>query len=81
VGLCDTVMKVHVAENRELLQVEVFWVVTPDSVVVGYQRFGGLYCSYLQGKLLDMLNNNCSRKTRHHGANWFVTYNVVRFMD
>jgi len=23
------------------MQVEVFWVVTPCSIVVGYQRFGG----------------------------------------
>jgi hypothetical protein len=30
------------------IKVEVFWAVTPCSVVVGYQRFGGLYCSHLQ---------------------------------
>jgi hypothetical protein len=29
--------------------VEVFWVVTPCSVVVGYQRFGGPSCLHLQG--------------------------------
>jgi len=29
------------------IQVEVFWVVTPCSVVVGYQRFGGLSCLHL----------------------------------
>jgi hypothetical protein len=31
-------------------QVEVFWVVMPCSVVVGYQRFGGQCCLYLQGE-------------------------------
>jgi hypothetical protein len=29
--------------------VEVFWVVTPCSDVVGYQRFGGTCCLHLQG--------------------------------
>jgi len=32
---------------RVLMQDEVFWVVTPCSVVVGYQRFGGPCCSHL----------------------------------
>jgi len=32
-----------------MFQVEVFWVVTPCNVVVGYQRFGGSCC-------LDMKN-------------------------
>jgi hypothetical protein len=32
-------------------QVAVFWVVTPCSDVVGYQRFGGPYCLYFQGKM------------------------------
>jgi len=31
------------------LQVEVFWVVTPCSVVVGYQHFRGPYCLHLLG--------------------------------
>jgi len=29
------------------IQVEVFWVVTPCSVVVGYQRFGEPCCLHL----------------------------------
>jgi hypothetical protein len=29
-------------------QAEVFWVVTPKSVVVGYQHFGGPCCLHLQ---------------------------------
>jgi hypothetical protein len=36
------------------IQVEVFRVVTPCSVVVGYQRFGGPYCLHLQGIILKM---------------------------
>jgi hypothetical protein len=31
------------------IQVEVFWVVMPCSVVAGYQRFGGPCCLHLQG--------------------------------
>jgi hypothetical protein len=31
------------------MQVEVFWVVTSRSVVVGYQRFGGPCCLHLHG--------------------------------
>jgi hypothetical protein len=33
-----------------VFQVDVFWVVTPSSVVVGYQRFGGPCCLHLQGE-------------------------------
>jgi hypothetical protein len=32
------------------IQVEFFWFVTPCSVVVGYQRFGGFCCLHLQGE-------------------------------
>jgi len=31
------------------IQIVVFWVVTPRSVVVGYHRFGWLCCLHLQG--------------------------------
>jgi hypothetical protein len=38
--------------NREIsFQVEDFCVVTPCSVVVGYQRFGELCCLHLQVKV------------------------------
>jgi hypothetical protein len=30
------------------IQVEVFWVMKPDSVIVGQQRFGESYCFHLQ---------------------------------
>jgi hypothetical protein len=33
-----------------IFQAEVFWVVTPCSVIVGYHRFGGSYCLHLQGE-------------------------------
>jgi len=32
-----------------MFQVEVFWVVTPCSFVVGYQSFGGPCCVHLLG--------------------------------
>jgi hypothetical protein len=38
--LVPTAVKIHVV---------VFWVVAPCNVVVGYQRFGGLYCLHLHG--------------------------------
>jgi hypothetical protein len=31
------------------IQVEIFWIVTPRSVVVGYQRFERPFCHHLQG--------------------------------
>jgi hypothetical protein len=34
-----------------IIQVEAFWIVTPCSVVVGYQRFGELCCLHLQTSL------------------------------
>jgi hypothetical protein len=33
---------------------EVFWVVTPCSVVVGYQRFRGPCCRHLQSEVTRM---------------------------
>jgi hypothetical protein len=33
------------------IQVEAFWVVTPCSVAVGYQRFRGPCCLHLQGEM------------------------------
>jgi hypothetical protein len=36
------------------IQVEVFWVVTPCSVVVGYRRFGGPCCIHLCCRVICM---------------------------
>jgi hypothetical protein len=33
------------------IQVEVFWVVTPCNVAVGYQCFGGSCCFHLEGEV------------------------------
>jgi hypothetical protein len=33
------------------MQVKVFWLVMPSSVVIGNQCFGGLYCIHLQGEV------------------------------
>jgi hypothetical protein len=37
--LVFTAVKIHI---------EVFWILTPRSVVVGYERFGGPYSIHLQ---------------------------------
>jgi hypothetical protein len=36
-----------------MIQVVVFWVMTPCSDVVGYQRFGGPCCLHLQGEVSE----------------------------
>jgi hypothetical protein len=41
-----------VAFTVVIFQVEVFWVVTPCSVVVGYQLFSSPRCLHLQGSLV-----------------------------
>jgi len=38
------------------IQVEVCWVLTPCSVVVGYLRFRGLWCLHLQGEVKIMMD-------------------------
>jgi hypothetical protein len=45
------------------IRIEVFWVVTLCSVVVGYQRFGGPCCLHLQGGS-KVLRNSGRRRTR-----------------
>jgi hypothetical protein len=40
-----------------MYQMVVFWVVTPYSVVVGYQRFRGPCCLYLQDEVAGMGEN------------------------
>jgi hypothetical protein len=40
-----------------MFHVEVFCVMTPCSVVVGYQRFGGPCCHHLQGKVVGVGEN------------------------
>jgi len=41
-----------------LFQVEVFWIVKLCSVVVGYQRFRGPHCLFIQGKVAQMGKND-----------------------
>jgi len=38
-------------QSRFKSRSEVFWVVIPYNVVVGYQHFGGTCCLYLQGNI------------------------------
>jgi len=35
------------------IQVEVFWIVTQHSVIIGYQHFRGPCCLHLQGEVND----------------------------
>jgi hypothetical protein len=44
-----------VLRNYILVEVEVFWVVTPCSVMVGHQRFGGLCWLHLYGEMMYLL--------------------------
>jgi hypothetical protein len=44
-----TVETLH--EEREGIYIVIFWGFTPCSLVVGeYQRFGGIFCLYLQSR-------------------------------
>jgi hypothetical protein len=44
-------MRVFGAFTAVMFNVEVFWVVTPCSVVVGYQHFRGPCCLKLEGEV------------------------------
>jgi len=50
-SLCKNVQNSEILEavTAMNIQVEVFQIVTPRSVVVRYQRFGGAFCLHLQG--------------------------------
>jgi hypothetical protein len=45
------------------IQVDIFWILTPFSVAVGYQGFGGPCCLHLQGILPHC--NTVSQPKRH----------------
>jgi hypothetical protein len=56
-----------------MFQVEVYWVVTPCSVVAGYQRFGGPCCLHLQDEvkletvqISETMVSNHNTKRRHN---------------
>jgi hypothetical protein len=44
---CTELLDARFDAFTAVIQVEVFWVVTPCNVVVGYQRFGGPCCFQL----------------------------------
>jgi hypothetical protein len=47
-------IKWYIREKTLMYQFEVFRVVTPCSVVVGYQRFRSPFCLHLEGELAGM---------------------------
>jgi len=55
-------------------QVELFWVVTPFSFVVGYQRFGSPCCLYLQG---EVTTTTLHHVTTQKASTW--TYDILIF--
>jgi len=53
VSVVDTASQSNPRNNnkdKKWAQVEIFWVIRPCSVVVGYQRFRGPCCLHLQGE-------------------------------
>jgi hypothetical protein len=63
-----------------MFQVDVFWVVTPCSVVSGYQRFRGPCCLHFQGETLVSYHN----ATRRHKTEYLeleVGYLMVPFLS
>jgi len=50
--VCKALYKITLRSQHTVsFQVEVFWIVTPCSVAVRYQRLGGPCCFHLQGKV------------------------------
>jgi hypothetical protein len=53
------------------IQVDVYWVVAPRGVVVGYQRFGGVFCFHLQvevtgtGTVMNPVSTSETRAPTH----------------
>jgi hypothetical protein len=62
-----------------MFQVDIFWVVTPCSVVVGYQCFGGSCCLHLQDEYGgSMVLRNVGILFTH--KNTGMTFPVKQFM-
>jgi len=60
----NDLINLHIRDLRNMIfevstvvniQVEVYWVMTTCSAVLGHQRFGGTCCLHLQGEM------NCGR--------------------
>jgi hypothetical protein len=48
-----------------MFKVEVFWVVMPCSVMVGYQHFRGPCCLHVQGEVAGMGGNSIDISLHH----------------
>jgi len=60
---CSVVIYMNIVVSFEafpavMFQVKVFWVVTPCSVIVGYQHFRSPCCLHLQGEVAGMGENS-----------------------
>jgi len=69
-----TVVKIHI---------EVFWIVTSCSVVVGYQNFGGPCCLHLQDEVTLVSYHKLIRRhnpeDRDLKLKWVPSYSVTLF--
>jgi hypothetical protein len=48
-SLANMMMMMMIMVVMVMVMVMMFWVVTPCSLVVGYQRFGDTRCLHIQG--------------------------------
>jgi hypothetical protein len=51
VACCNVILFLEYLSTNRLYNVEVFWVTTPCSDVIGYQGFGSPCCLHLQGEV------------------------------
>jgi hypothetical protein len=79
-SLCDERFEVFTVVK---IQVEVFWVVMPRSVAVGYQHFGGPCCISLSGEdLIKVFLSFLSAVviSQVEGVNFLVIYQLPLFL-
>jgi hypothetical protein len=60
-----------------MIQVEVFWSVTPRNVVVGYRRFRCSCCLHLQGTRISVTSVSYHKTAQCHNKEDLLTYHFV----